>query len=148
MARVLVVGGAGRAGELAASGHVVEEASLPMDGVRLEEAFFMIYAAGAAWRLDAWRRELAAPGGVQLAGWPAVLAEQPTDAVGGTVALVAGVDEQGPPAGSTEDQGGGQSCGSATHDDAVPMFAHDSYGTEVARVWQTLLPTWQQGSAT
>ncbi len=39
-------------------GHVVEEASPPIDGVRLEEAFFMIYAAGAAWRLDAWRREL------------------------------------------------------------------------------------------
>ncbi len=39
-------------------GHTVEEASLPVDGVALEEAFFLIYAAGAAWRLDAWRREL------------------------------------------------------------------------------------------
>jgi amidase len=39
-------------------GHAVEEAAPPIDGVRLEEAFFVIYAAGAAWRLDAWRREL------------------------------------------------------------------------------------------
>jgi amidase len=41
-----------------ALGHVVEPASPPVDGGRLEEAFFVIYAAGTAWRLDAWRREL------------------------------------------------------------------------------------------
>jgi amidase len=39
-------------------GHDVEEAPLPVDGALLEEAFFVIYAAGTAWRLDAWRREL------------------------------------------------------------------------------------------
>lgn len=39
-------------------GHVVEHALPPVDGARLEQAFFVIYAAGAAWRLDAWRREL------------------------------------------------------------------------------------------
>ena len=58
------------------------------------------------------------------------MAEQPTDAVGGAVALLAGVDEQGSPAGSSEDQGGRQSGGSATHDDALPAFVHVPYGTD------------------
>lgn len=43
---------------LARLGHDVEEASLPVDGAALEEAFLAIYAGGTAWRLDAWRREL------------------------------------------------------------------------------------------
>ena len=48
-----------RAAELCAElGHSVEEASPAVDGARLEQAFFVIYAAGTAWRLDAWRREL------------------------------------------------------------------------------------------
>jgi amidase len=48
-----------RAAELCEDlGHAVEAAPLPVDGVRLEQAFFVMYAAGAAWRLDAWRREL------------------------------------------------------------------------------------------
>ncbi len=39
-------------------GHKVEEAPLPIDGARLEEAFFVVYAAGAAWTLQRWEREL------------------------------------------------------------------------------------------
>jgi amidase len=39
-------------------GHFVETARLPVDGGRLEDAYFVIYTAGAAWRLDAWERQL------------------------------------------------------------------------------------------
>jgi amidase len=39
-------------------GHDVDEVPLPIDGARLEEAFFVVYAAGAAWTLQRWEREL------------------------------------------------------------------------------------------
>jgi amidase len=66
-----------RAAELCEElGHAVEEASPPVDGARLEQAFFVIYAAGAAWRLDAWRRELGRdPEAGELEPFTAALAE-------------------------------------------------------------------------
>lgn len=37
-------------------GHIVDEAELPIDGYALERAYSVLYAAGAAWRIDAWAR--------------------------------------------------------------------------------------------
>jgi amidase len=42
----------------ASLGHHVEEATLRFDARAFEDAFFVLYAAGAAWRLDAWERVL------------------------------------------------------------------------------------------
>ncbi|WP_294567693.1 amidase [uncultured Arthrobacter sp.] len=39
-------------------GHHVEEANLPVDASSMEEAFFVLYAAGAAWGIDSWQRTL------------------------------------------------------------------------------------------
>ena len=39
-------------------GHTVELAEPPVDGRQLEEAFAVLYSAGAAWQVDAWQRTL------------------------------------------------------------------------------------------
>jgi amidase len=53
-------------------GHAVEEAAPPVDGASLEQAFFVVYAAGAAWCVEAWTRTLGrspAPDELEPATW-------------------------------------------------------------------------------
>ena len=68
--------------------------------------------------------ELGAARGVEVGGRPAVVAEQAADAVGGAVALAAGVDDERAPAGAAEHERGAQPGGAAADDDAVPGRVH------------------------
>ena len=68
-------------------------------------------------------RELGPPGGVQVGGRPAVVAQQAADAVGDAVARATRVDDEGPAPGPAEDQRGAEARGAAADDDAVPGLA-------------------------
>jgi hypothetical protein len=70
------------------------------------------------------RRQFATADLVQLGGRPAVVAQQPADAVRRQIALIACVDDEGVPPRPAEHQSGAQPGRAAADDDAVPNQVH------------------------
>lgn len=78
-------------------------------------------------------RQLVAPGGVERGRWPAIVAEQPADAVGDAVALASGVDHERPLPRAAEHQRSAQAGGTGTDDDAIPLRFHAETVTRLDR---------------